>query len=191
MTSVELLQWAEATVQRCSSATADGEHEQERAVFARWFDAHGDVAETHTFEGVWAEAGRVAHDLRVSWGLAKGDRAILCYGFGLDFFAAFLGCLRAGVLAVPVYPPSPLTLSKSLAKLQSVVDACDPKVILISGDVNRLRLASKLNFVSSARRLWPDLPYKVARPCGVSGDGGGGAGSVAGGLSKWLVRRTG
>ncbi|CAN0128708.1 unnamed protein product, partial [Hapterophycus canaliculatus] len=89
-------------------------------------------------------------------------------------------------------PPSPLTLRKSLAKLQSVVDACDPKVILISGDVNRLRLASKLNFVSSARRLWPDLPYKVARPCGVPSDGGGsGAGTVAGGISKWLVRRTG
>lgn len=57
------------------------------------------------------------------------------------------------------------------------MEACDPKVILISGDVNRLRLASKLNFVSSARRLWPDLPYKVARSSGVSSGGG---------ISKWL-----
>ncbi|CAN0052205.1 unnamed protein product, partial [Ectocarpus fasciculatus] len=152
--SVELLRWAEATVKGRSGGEND-------AVFARWFDAQGEVSETHTFASVWAEAGRIAHELRVSWGLGKGDRAILCYGFGLDFFAAFLGCLRAGVLAVPVYPPSPLTLSKSLAKLQGTVEACDPKVILISADVNRLRLASKLNFVSSARRLWPDLPYKL------------------------------
>lgn len=72
------------------------------AVFARWFDAQGDVSETHTFASLWSEAGRVAHELRVTWGLGKGDRAVLCYGFGLDFFAAFLGCLRAGVLAVPV-----------------------------------------------------------------------------------------
>lgn len=71
-------------------------------VFARWFDANGDVSETHTFDSLWTEAGRIAHDLRVTWGLSKGDRAVLCYGFGLDFFAAFLGCLRAGVLAVPV-----------------------------------------------------------------------------------------
>ena len=77
---------------------ADGEE----AVFARWFDAQGAVSETHTFASVWTEAGRIAHELRHSWGLAKGDRAVLCYGFGLDFFAAFMGCLRAGVLAVPV-----------------------------------------------------------------------------------------
>lgn len=93
--SVELLQWAEATVRGRSGGEND-------AVFARWFDAQGEVSETHTFASVWAEAGRIAHELRVSWGLGKGDRAILCYGFGLDFFAAFLGCLRAGVLAVPV-----------------------------------------------------------------------------------------
>lgn len=76
--------------------------EGEEAVFARWFDAQGGVSETHTFASVWTEAGRIAHELRQSWGLAKGDRAVLCFGFGLDFFAAFLGCLRAGVLAVPV-----------------------------------------------------------------------------------------
>lgn len=93
--SVELLRWAEATVKGRSGGEND-------AVFARWFDAQGEVSETHTFASVWAEAGRIAHELRVSWGLGKGDRAILCYGFGLDFFAAFLGCLRAGVLAVPV-----------------------------------------------------------------------------------------
>lgn len=75
--------------------------EGEAALFARWYDAQGNVSETHTFASIWSEAGRIAHELRVSWGLAKGDRAILCYGFGLDFFAAFLGCLRAGVLAVP------------------------------------------------------------------------------------------
>lgn len=90
---MELLQWAHATVR----SRAEGE-----AVFARWFDTQGQVSETHTFESLWQEAGRIAHELRVSWGLAKGDRAVLCYGFGLDFFAAFLGCLRAGVLAVPV-----------------------------------------------------------------------------------------
>ncbi|CAM9668895.1 unnamed protein product, partial [Laminaria digitata] len=173
--SVELLQWAHATVR----SRAEGE-----AVFARWFDAQGEVSETHTFESLWQEAGRIAHELRVSWGLAKGDRAVLCYGFGLDFFAAFLGCLRAGVLAVPVYPPSPLTLSKSLAKLQGVVDACSPRVVLLSADVNRLRLASKLNFLSSARRLWPDLPYETLGSSAVSNTVGGEGEAGGGGQSS-------
>ena len=91
--TVELLRWAEATVR---------EHSDSEQVFAKWFDSRGEVCQTHTFESIWAEAGEIAHDLRVKWGLSKGDRAILCYSFGLDFLAAFLGCLRAGVLAVPV-----------------------------------------------------------------------------------------
>lgn len=74
----------------------------ERDVFGRWFDAQANVSATHTFHGIWAESGRIAYTLRATWSLEKGDRVVLCYGFGLDFFAAFLGCLRAGVLAVPV-----------------------------------------------------------------------------------------
>lgn len=34
-----------------------------------------------------------------------GERALLLYPPGLDFLAAFFGCLYAGVVAVPAYPP--------------------------------------------------------------------------------------
>jgi len=37
--------------------------------------------------------------------LAPGDRALLIYPPGLEFVCAFLGCLHAGVIAVPVNPP--------------------------------------------------------------------------------------
>ncbi|MBE9105816.1 AMP-binding protein, partial [Nostoc cf. edaphicum LEGE 07299] len=33
-----------------------------------------------------------------------GERALLLYPPGLDFIAAFFGCLYAGVIAVPAYP---------------------------------------------------------------------------------------
>lgn len=36
---------------------------------------------------------------------ATGERALLLYPPGLEFIAAFFGCLYAGVIAVPVYPP--------------------------------------------------------------------------------------
>ena len=36
---------------------------------------------------------------------AWGKRALLFYPAGLDFVAAFFGCLYAGVVAVPTYPP--------------------------------------------------------------------------------------
>lgn len=35
----------------------------------------------------------------------QGERALLLYPQGLEFIAAFLGCLYAGVIAVPAYPP--------------------------------------------------------------------------------------
>src|SRR3954471_21739673 len=37
---------------------------------------------------------------------APGSRAILFYPSGLDFIVAFLGCLCAGVVAVPVSVPN-------------------------------------------------------------------------------------
>jgi acyl-CoA synthetase (AMP-forming)/AMP-acid ligase II len=38
---------------------------------------------------------------------SPGDRALLLFASGLDFIAAFFGCLYAGVVAVPAYPPRP------------------------------------------------------------------------------------
>ncbi len=35
----------------------------------------------------------------------RSERVLLIYPPGLDFVAAFLGCLYAGVVAVPIYPP--------------------------------------------------------------------------------------
>ena len=46
----------------------------------------------------------------------KGRRALLLFSPGLDFVAAFLGCLYAGVIAVPAYPPKRHLARRSLAK---------------------------------------------------------------------------
>lgn len=43
--------------------------------------------------------------LATSLGVKPGDRVLLVYPPGLEFIVAFLACLRAGAVAVPVYPP--------------------------------------------------------------------------------------
>lgn len=50
-----------------------------------------------------------------------GDRALMMYPAGLEFVAAFYGCLYAGMVAVPAYPPR---RNRKLERLQSMIDDC-------------------------------------------------------------------
>lgn len=49
---------------------------------------------------------------------AAGCRALLIYAPGLEFVAAFFGCLYAGVIAVPAYPPR---RNQSMSRLQTIL----------------------------------------------------------------------
>ncbi len=68
------------------------------------FLADGEADEQElTYAEVVERAGRVATTLREAG--CGGGRAILVYQPGLDYITGFLGCLMAGVAAVPAYPP--------------------------------------------------------------------------------------
>jgi acyl-CoA synthetase (AMP-forming)/AMP-acid ligase II len=47
-----------------------------------------------------------------------GERTLLLYPPGLEYIAAFFGCLYAGMIAVPAYPPRS---ERTLPRLQSIV----------------------------------------------------------------------
>ncbi|WP_416422486.1 amino acid adenylation domain-containing protein [Pseudomonas sp. App30] len=63
-----------------------------------------------------------------------GERAVLLFPSGLDYVASFYGCLHAGVIAVPAYPPES-TRSQHLQRLQSIIEDAQPKVILTDSTV--------------------------------------------------------
>src|SRR4051794_10360509 len=48
---------------------------------------------------------------------ARGERVLLLYPPGLEYIAAFFGCLYPGAGAVPAYPPR---LNRSLPRLRSL-----------------------------------------------------------------------
>jgi acyl-CoA synthetase (AMP-forming)/AMP-acid ligase II len=50
-------------------------------------------------------------------GVAPGDRILIRLGNGPEFFQAFYGVLRAGAIAVPIFPSSGLERIKALAQL--------------------------------------------------------------------------
>lgn len=58
---------------------------------------------------------------------AMGERVLLLYPPGLDYIAAFFGCLYAGAVAVPVYPPRK---NQNLVRLESIIEDSQPALAL-------------------------------------------------------------
>ena len=69
-------------------------------------------------------AGLVARGLRV------GDRALLLYPPGLDFISAFFGCMYAGVVAVPSFPPHAAQLARTLPRLVAIATDAELSAVL-------------------------------------------------------------
>lgn len=67
---------------------------------------------------------------RLQLELQPGDRALLVYPPGLDFIAAFFGCLYAGVVAVPATYPKP---RRPMPRLNRIAVDCDAHVALSTG----------------------------------------------------------
>ncbi|MBK1987682.1 fatty acyl-AMP ligase [Sphaerospermopsis aphanizomenoides BCCUSP55] len=63
---------------------------------------------------------------------AEGERALLLYPPGLEFISAFLGCLYAGVVAVPAYPPRQ---NMNFLRLQSIITDAEATVVLTTSSL--------------------------------------------------------
>ncbi len=96
--------------------------------------AYGFLGQTGDLEASWTYAELQARSVSVAAALASksrpGDRALLLFAPGLDFLAAFFGCLRAGVIAAPVFPPSPALGARGLERLAAVAADCAPSIVL-------------------------------------------------------------
>ncbi|MEB2286139.1 MAG: AMP-binding protein [Myxococcales bacterium] len=107
----------------------------ERAAYTFLHDGE-DAAETITYGALDARARRVA----VALAHRDGTRApalVLCAP-GPDFVAAFLGCLYAGVVAVPVPPPEGRDLAGSAARLRRVAADAGARLVLTTRSLSRV-----------------------------------------------------
>jgi acyl-CoA synthetase (AMP-forming)/AMP-acid ligase II len=100
-----------------------------------------------TFDQLRARACRIAAALREH--VDPGDRIVLLVPPGLDYVQAFFGCLYAGAIAVPAYPPNPRR--------------ADPRVHRIIAD-SRARVALVHSSLASRLESWlalGDAPPQV------------------------------
>jgi acyl-CoA synthetase (AMP-forming)/AMP-acid ligase II len=137
----------------------DGEHEGPRFTYAE-LDTR-------------ARAIASAMDER---GVGPGDRALLLYPPGLDFIPAFFGCLYAGVVAVPAYPPQPSQASRTLPRLLSIVGDADVAIVLANTNVVDAAARMSADALSLAAIPWlatdslPDGSPDDWRDLGISSD---------------------
>ena len=59
------------------------------------------------------------------------DRVLLLFPAGLDYITAFFGCLYAGVIAIPAYPPRP---NRSLSRIQNILQNAQTNFALTTSE---------------------------------------------------------
>lgn len=95
------------------------------------FLINGETEELHlTYEELDRQAKTIGALLQELG--AAGERALLLYPPGLEYIVAFFGCLYAGVVAVPAYPPR---RNRPLSRLQAMVADAQAVVALTSTSI--------------------------------------------------------
>ena len=90
-----------------------------------WLAQGEETAARLTFADLDGRARAIAAALAGE--VPPGERALLLYPPGLEFVAAFFGCLYAGVIAVPAYPPRS---RRADPRLRSIALDCQPRALL-------------------------------------------------------------
>src|SRR5271170_4607813 len=99
-----------------------------------YLDVTGDPLESYTYASFLHRAQAIAGHLRKDDRFVTGDRLLLAYPPGLEMICAFFGCVRAGLIPVPVYPPSSRGFQSALYKMVHIAKDCQAAGILTSAD---------------------------------------------------------
>ena len=87
-------------------------------------------ADSCTFAELDRDARAVAAALSAQ--AEPGDRVLLLFPPGLDFIRGFIGCLYAGMVAVPAYPPRK---NRGAERVSAIVGDADARVVLSTAEV--------------------------------------------------------
>src|SRR5579863_9730317 len=94
----------------------------------RFEGGQAETATSLTYAELDRRARRIAGWLQAH--CAPGERAVLVYPAGLDYVCGFFGCLYAGVVAVPAYPPTRSRTNRNTGRLLNIARDADAAVCL-------------------------------------------------------------
>src|ERR1700723_2302813 len=99
-----------------------------------YLDVNGNPLESYTYASFLDRTKAIAGHLLKEGRFGAGDRLLLAYPPGLEMICAFFGCVRAGLIPVPVYPPSSRGFQSALYKMVHIAKDCQAAGILTSRD---------------------------------------------------------
>src|ERR1700720_3391998 len=99
-----------------------------------YLDVNGNQIESYSYASFLHRTKAIAEHLRRQHRFAAEDRLLLAYPPGLEMICAFFGCVRAGLIPVPVYPPSSRGFQSALYKMVHIAKDCQAVGILTSKD---------------------------------------------------------
>ena len=102
-------------------------HQPKRRAYTFLYEEETQEA-SFTYEELDRRAQLIARELHDSF----GERALLLIPPGLDYIAALMGCLYAGVVAVPIFPPRP---NRSFERVQHIVGDAKASVAITTTPV--------------------------------------------------------
>src|ERR1700743_457401 len=109
-------------------------HEHPHKLLFSYLDLNGNTLESYSYASFLARTKAIARSLLRDGRFTQDDRLLLAYPPGLEMMCAFFGCVRAGLIPVPVYPPSSRGFQSALYKMVHIAKDCDAAGILTSRD---------------------------------------------------------
>ena len=107
------------------------EHSPDNVAYIYIVDGEDD-AMTITYSELHHQACQIA--LAIKDRALGQDKALLLYGPGLDFIAAFFGSIYAGIIAIPTYMPP---RQKKIENIKAIMSDAETSIILCSGEIQR------------------------------------------------------
>jgi thioester reductase-like protein len=110
-----------------------GEKHPHKLLFS-YIDLNGTPIECYSYASFIHRTKAIAGQLLKDGRFAAEDRLLLAYPPGLEMICAFFGCVRAGLIPVPVYPPSSRGFQSAMYKMVHIAKDCQAAGILTSKD---------------------------------------------------------
>jgi acyl-CoA synthetase (AMP-forming)/AMP-acid ligase II len=130
-------------------------HQSEEIVYTFLLDGETE-SDWLTYQALDRQARAIAATLQSYQ--TMGERALLLYPPGLEFVAAFFGCLYAGVVAVPVYPPR---RNQKNTRLEAIIADAGATIVLTTASL-LTTIQEALPLVNRHCIATDDLPNDVA-----------------------------